>query len=116
MHRNPTDLATNVLYNQQAMAIIEGACARLQALGLHSGFAGDCMFPESEMSVVLRVSTSAQSLDETIVGSLVASDFTDSPGGRAHFDERLAQFRADCAIGKAMDSPDAKSAWPRKTP
>lgn len=102
MDRNPTDPATNVLYNQQAMAILEDTCARLRALGLHCGLVPEAMFPDSEMSVVLKASPSVQALDETIVGSLVASDFTGSVPGRKSFDERLAEFRADCAIGKAM--------------
>lgn len=92
------------------MAILEDACARLKALGLHCGLGPDAMFPESEMSAALRVSTSAQALDETMVGSLVVSDFTDSLTGRKVFDDRLAQFRADCAIGKAMYIPGASGA------
>lgn len=107
--RDPKDPSTNVLYNEQAMAILADACTRLRALGLHCGYGPDAMFPESTMSAVLRVSTSAQALDEVTVGSLVASDFTDSTAGRKHFDERLADFRAHLAIGKAMDNPGAPS-------
>jgi len=108
--RDPKDPATNVLYNVQAMAILEDACARLRALGLHCGFGPDVLFPESEMSAVLRVSTSDRSVDEAIVGSLVASDYACSTSGRKVFDERLAEFHADCAIGKAMNTPSADGA------
>jgi len=110
MPRNPNDPATNVLHNAQAMAILEDACVRLRALGLHCGIGPDTMFPESEMSVVLRASTSEQSLDETIVGSLVASDYAGSTTGRKVFNERFAEFRADCAIGKARYTPSADGA------
>ena len=110
MPRNPTDPSANVLYNAQAMAILEDACARLRALGLHCGVGPDALLPESEMSAVLRVSTSEQSIDEAIVGSLVASDYAMSTTGRKVFDERLAEFRADCAIGKAMNTPSANDA------
>lgn len=107
MPRNPTDPAANVLYNAQAMAILEDACARLRALGLHCGFGPDALLPESEMTAVLRVSTSEQSIDEAIVGSLIASDYAMSTTGRKAFDERISEFRADCAIGKAMNTPGA---------
>ena len=110
MAHNPTDPATNVLYNAQAMAILEDACSRLKALGLHCGFGPDTLFPESEMTAVLRVSTSARSIEESIAGSLLASEHAMSTTGRKVFEERLSHFRADCAIGKAMDTPNADSA------
>ncbi len=110
MQPDPKDLATNVLYNDQAIAILEDACARLKALGLQCGYAPDCMFPESEMAVVLRVSTSARSIDETTVGSLLGSDYANSTVGRKHFDEMLADFLSDCVIAKAMNTPGAEGA------
>lgn len=110
MHRDPQNPASNVLYNEHAMAILKDACARLREMGLHCGLGPDAMLPDSDMSVVLRVSTSAQAIDEPIVGSLVASEFALSVAGHKAFDERLAEFRADCAIGKAMDNPGAKGA------
>lgn len=108
MHRDPKDPATNVLYNGQAMAILEDACARLRALGLHCSFGPEVMsLDESDMSAVLRVSTAAASLDECAASSLLVGRYVMSSEGRKEFNAELADFRASCAIGKAMNSPDA---------
>lgn len=109
MSRDPRNPASNVLYNEAAMAILDDACNRLRGLGLQCGVGSDVMFPDSEMSAVLRVSTSAASLDECIAGSLLVGRYTQTPQGREEFDDALAQFRADCALGKWMYGPAANS-------
>lgn len=102
MPNDPTDPASNVLYNKAAMAIIEEACKRLSALGLACGFGPDSVTPESDMTIVLRVSTSPAALDETVAAGLLASQYMMRDEGRKEFDQVLAQFRADSAIHKAM--------------
>jgi hypothetical protein len=92
------------------MAILEETRTRLTALGLHCAIGSDVMFQDSEITAILRVSTSAQAVDETIVGSSVVTDYIHSPAGRKRFDERLAELHADDAIGKAMYTPGAEGA------
>lgn len=105
MGRNPKDTTTNVLHNEQAMAILKDAMERLKDLGLHCGFGPDILFPESDMSAVLRVSTSEQAFDECIAGGLLASQYAGRPDGRKEFDEVLAELRANWAISNAMNGP-----------
>ena len=109
MPKDPTDPASNVLYNKAAMAIIEEACKRLSAMGLVCGFAPDKIFDESDMTVVLRVSTSLAALEETVASGLLADQYMVREDGRNEFTQVLLQYRADCAIHKAMNGPVSDS-------